>query len=186
VTTQLDRATARTAKRANRTTKRADRNRRPLFRFVPLVLLVVYLGIVAVLTLGPGDTSGTGAQDNLRPFATINRALDRGTFLALFQVVGNGLLFVPFGFLAPLAFPRLRVLTAVFVAAAASAALEIVQLTHIAGRIFDVDDVILNVAGACLGGLIAGIWRLIAAIARALRLRSATRPARASASPRKA
>jgi glycopeptide antibiotics resistance protein len=158
------------------------RRRPPLLRVVPFLLLAVYLAVVAALTLGPGDPD-VAAVDNFVPFATIDRAQHSGSLLGLLQVIGNGLLFVPFGFLAPLAFPRLRVFTAVLVAALVSAAVEIVQLTHLAGRIFDVDDVILNVAGACAGGLLAAIWRGVAALLRMARARSQRRADRASASP---
>ena len=150
----------------------AEPRRRPFVRIGPLLLLLVYLAIMAAVTLGPGDpeaAAGTGARDNYTPFAEINRSMADGSLRALAQVVGNALLFVPFGILVPLSFPRLRILTAVLAAVAASAVVELVQLTHIAGRMFDIDDVILNVGGAVLGGLLVAVWRGLTALARLVR-----------------
>ncbi|MFG1923794.1 VanZ family protein [Cryptosporangium sp. NPDC048952] len=146
--------------------------RRPWLRIGPLLLLVIYLAITAAITLGPGDpeaAAGAGAADNYTPFAEINRSLADGSLRSLAQVVGNALLFVPFGILVPLSFPRLSIVTAVLAAAAASAVVELVQLTHIAGRMFDIDDVILNVAGALFGGLLVGMARGVAALIRLVR-----------------
>ncbi|SHM37552.1 VanZ family protein [Cryptosporangium aurantiacum] len=155
-----------------RPARAAKERRRPFLRIGPFLLLLVYLAIMAAVTLGPGDpeaAAGAAASDNFTPFAEINRSLDDGSLRALAQVLGNALLFVPFGVLVPLSFPRLRVLTAVLAAAAASACVELVQLTHLAGRMFDIDDVILNVTGAFLGGLLVAVWRGITALARLVR-----------------
>ena len=143
-----------------------------MLRIGPLLLLVVYLAITAAITLGPGDpeaAAGAAASDNYAPFAEINRSLADGSLRSLAQIAGNALLFVPFGILVPLAFPRLSIVTAVLAAAAASAVVELVQLTHIAGRMFDIDDVILNVSGALFGGLLVATWRGLAALVRMVR-----------------
>lgn len=146
--------------------------RRPFLRLGPLLLLVVYLVVLAAITLGPGDpgaAAGSGAQDNFTPFAEINRSLGDGSLVQLGQVLGNALLFVPFGILVPLSFPRLSIVTAVLAAATASASVELVQLTHLAGRMFDIDDVLLNVGGACVGGLLVAVYRGVAALVRLIR-----------------
>jgi glycopeptide antibiotics resistance protein len=172
VTTTVSRYSAEAAPTtATERPKKAAR-RRPFVRFGPLLLLLVYLGLLALVTLHSGNAEAAaeaGARDNFTPFAEINRSLADGSLRSLAQVVGNALLFAPFGLLAPVSFPRLRIITAVFVAALASATVELVQLTHIAGRMFDIDDVILNVAGACVGGLLVGIWRGITYLVRLIR-----------------
>jgi glycopeptide antibiotics resistance protein len=152
--------------------ERPKARRRPFLRLGPLLLLVIYLALLAALTLRPGNpeaAAAVGARDNFTPFAEIKRSLADGSLRSLAQVAGNALLFAPFGVLVPLSFPRLRILTAVLAAATASATVEIVQLTHLAGRMFDIDDVILNVAGACVGGLLVGIWRGVAYLVRLVR-----------------
>jgi glycopeptide antibiotics resistance protein len=151
---------------------RARPHRKPFVRFGPFLLLVIYLALLAAITLRPGNAeaaAAAGAHDNFTPFAEIKRSLADGSLRSLAQVVGNALLFAPFGVLVPHSFPRLRIFTALLTAAVASAAVEVVQLTHLAGRMFDIDDVILNVAGACAGGLLVGIWRGVVALVRLVR-----------------
>ncbi|MBS3957496.1 MAG: VanZ family protein [Clostridiales bacterium] len=85
---------------------------------------------------------------------------------AVFQLFGNLALLIPLGVLAPLVIPRLRNLRA-FLAFALSVAvgIELLQLLQkvalIGWRSIDIDDVILNTAGALLG---FGVWRLVAVV----------------------
>jgi glycopeptide antibiotics resistance protein len=76
------------------------------------------------------------------------------------QLVGNLLLFLPVGLLGPIAFPALdgwmRVLLAALVF---SVGIEFAQL-WIPNRMADVDDVLLNVAGAMFGYAILTLARL--------------------------
>ena len=73
------------------------------------------------------------------------------------QLGGNLLLLVPLGFLLPLASPRFRQFRkTVAVAVMVSLGIEMLQLTisTVVGfpyRVFDVDDLILNTAGAAVG-----------------------------------
>lgn len=69
---------------------------------------------------------------------------------AVVNIVGNLLVLAPLGLLAPMLWPRLGRPAALLAAAfAVSAGFELVQL--FAGRSVDVDDVLLNTAGAGLG-----------------------------------
>jgi glycopeptide antibiotics resistance protein len=69
-------------------------------------------------------------------------------------LVGNIVGFAPLGFFLPELFSRLRQFKAFFIAiAVAVTALELVQLMTMRGA-FDIDDILLNVMGACLGFLI--------------------------------
>lgn len=147
--------------------------RRPAVRPGPLLLLLAYAGLLAVVTLTPVSTEGTGAIDNTALFSTIRRALDSESPRALAQVLGNGLLFLPFGVLAPWAFPRRSLVTAALAAAALSALIELVQFTWVRGRVFDVDDIALNAAGATVGVLLVGLVRLVAWLYRAVTRRAA-------------
>ncbi|CAM5245069.1 VanZ family protein OS=Streptomyces tendae OX=1932 GN=F3L20_16630 PE=4 SV=1 [Streptomyces tendae] len=77
---------------------------------------------------------------------------------AVKQIGGNILLGVPFGVLAPVVAPRTRgascgslVLTAVVMLL-----VEVAQGALVTGRAFDIDDVILNTAGALIGYLLLG------------------------------
>jgi glycopeptide antibiotics resistance protein len=100
--------------------------------------------------------------------------------LVIQQLLGNVVLFVPLGFLLPLLSTRYRrfALTAA-VGLSVSVGIELVQfaqlLTLSSRRSADVDDVILNVTGACLGYL---LWRGAHALARTFPRRSALSKAR--------
>ncbi|MDR3686582.1 MAG: VanZ family protein [Coriobacteriia bacterium] len=107
---------------------------------------------------------------NLVPFATIWPQLHGAGSSPLRQLVGNcGLLF-PLGLLGPLVMPSLRRAGRLaLVALAVSVGIELLQfagtLSHLLLRSADVDDVILNVAGALLGWLVwaacSALWRRI-------------------------
>ena len=76
------------------------------------------------------------------------------------QFVGNLVLLLPVGLLGPIVFPVLNGWVRVFAAAlAVSVAIEFAQL-WIPNRMADVDDVLLNVAGALLGYAILSVARL--------------------------
>lgn len=94
---------------------------------------------------------------NLTPFETIRgfwTALKENrinTDIALLNIFGNIALFVPFGVFLPLSRARLRALwKTCAVAFAAVLAAESLQLLFKAGS-FDVDDIILNLAGVVIG-----------------------------------
>jgi glycopeptide antibiotics resistance protein len=71
-------------------------------------------------------------------------------------------LFVPLGLLLPLVGRRLRFWTALQIAAAVSIGIEVAQYLSRpwSNRLADVNDVILNVLGACLGLLIVTLLRI--------------------------
>lgn len=98
---------------------------------------------------------------NLIPFKTLWQQLTAPTGIAPRQFGGNIGLLMPVGLIGPILFPRLRRVREVLLASLAiSACIELVQLigtaTTFIARSVDVDDLILNVAGATLGWL---IWR---------------------------
>jgi glycopeptide antibiotics resistance protein len=112
---------------------------------------------------------------NLVPFATIAAQVRAGSGSALVQLVGNLGLLLPLGLIGPVVMPSLRrVPRLLSVALGASVLIELVQLVGTTAGLFnrsvDVDDVILNVAGALLGWL---LWRGFAS----LRARGARGPA---------
>lgn len=70
---------------------------------------------------------------------------------ALKNILGNIIVFMPFGFLFPLAYPRGKGLIRMFVIAVFSTLLiEIFQLITMLGA-FDIDDIILNVLSMLTG-----------------------------------
>jgi len=87
---------------------------------------------------------------NLVPFTEIFR-YKIGSNLFYFNVVGNILIFVPFGYFISTYIKPKRILPILLVSAVSSATVEFVQLCI--GRSFDVDDIILNTVGAIIGFL---------------------------------
>lgn len=89
---------------------------------------------------------------NLIPFRSIGPQLARiNQDWALFNIVGNILAFIPFGFLLPLAYPKNRGVIRMFTIAFLSVLLiETFQLITMLGT-FDVDDIILNVPSILMG-----------------------------------
>jgi glycopeptide antibiotics resistance protein len=73
--------------------------------------------------------------------------------VALWNVAGNTLAFVPMGFGPPILLPKMqRVRNVILIAFGVSLCFEVIQLLTGIGR-FDVDDVLLNVLGAAAGWL---------------------------------
>ena len=89
---------------------------------------------------------------NLIPFRSIGPQLARiNQSWALFNIVGNIFAFIPFGFLLPLAYTKIRGVKRIFIIAFLSVLLiEIFQLITMLGT-FDVDDIILNVSSILIG-----------------------------------
>lgn len=143
-------------------------------RSTAVILTTLYLALVVGVTLGPLPVdagfepgfTGESVEMNLIPFTTIGRYFTEGVSqdLTTQQVGGNFLLLMPLGFLLPIVSVRTRSFGRVLgVAVAVSVGIEFLQAIVIvtlgnAGRAIDVDDVILNTAGAALGWL---AWRLL-------------------------
>ena len=87
---------------------------------------------------------------NYIPFREIFR-YDIGSYLFYKNIFGNMLLFLPFGILVGYFLKAKKVTTAIILSFIASCSIEITQLYI--GRVFDVDDIILNVCGGLLGYL---------------------------------
>ena len=98
------------------------------------------------------------AQLNLVPFRTLRlfaSLLDSGIRshirMAVINLGGNIIMFIPLGFLLPRVFPKLSSLPRVLIATALIITLvEILQLFTLVGSC-DIDDLILNVIGSAMG-----------------------------------
>lgn len=139
----------------------------PVRRAALEALFVGYLAalfyVVFLLPSGPRPDAALSAWTsvNLVPVRTIIGIIRDNPRMIGWQIFGNVILFMPLGFLLPVLSTRFRrfALTAA-TALSVSVSIELVQLAMllmlIARRSVDVDDVILNVTGACVGYL---IWR---------------------------
>lgn len=92
---------------------------------------------------------------NFIPFKEIFR-YNIGSRLFVKNIVGNILLFLPYGFFTSYYLKNKKVLPAACLTIAVSVTIEIVQLKI--GRTFDIDDIILNTIGGILG---CGIYILM-------------------------
>lgn len=88
---------------------------------------------------------------NLAPFTEIFR-YKIGSNAFYINVIGNIVLFIPFGYFISSYIKPKKILPILVVSAISSATIEFVQLCI--GRSFDVDDIILNSLGAICGFLI--------------------------------
>lgn len=106
--------------------------------------------------VGPG-----GRNYNLDPFLSIYRiAMFSDDWVAPFRIlVGNVLLFIPFGFLFPLVIQRIKkskratsFFLTIFLAMLLSIFIEVSQFLF-TYRVANIDDVILNTSGGILGAI---------------------------------
>jgi len=123
--------------------------------------LVLWLVGGLLLTLQPAHPlPGQVVDDNLVPFHTLAiywRNL--GSEFWVRNLFGNLALLLPLGLIGPIAFPALdRWWRLALVALLYSVAIELIQLA-VPDRSADIDDVILNVAGALLGYLLLKVFR---------------------------
>ncbi|MFE4669879.1 VanZ family protein [Streptomyces sp. NPDC056716] len=122
------------------------------------VLMVGFAVVLARLTLQPSPASETLTHTNLRPGRSLMAYLDQPELRdAARQIGGNLLLGVPFGVLVPVVAPKARgMLRVLLLTATVMLLVELVQGSMITGRAFDIDDVMLNSAGALAGYLLLG------------------------------
>ena len=120
--------------------------------------MVGFSVVLAKVTLTPSPASRDLVTANLRPGRSLRQYAEDYTFLAACkQAGGNLVLGMPFGVLLPILVPRrLRLIRMVLLTVLVIVVVELVQGALVAGRAFDVDDVILNTAGALLGYLLLG------------------------------
>ncbi|THA75916.1 VanZ family protein [Streptomyces sp. A0642] len=123
-----------------------------------LLAMVGFSIVLAKVTLTPSPASQDLVTSNLRPGRSLRQYAEDYTFLAACkQAGGNLVLGMPFGVLLPILVPRrLRMIRMVLLTVLVIVVVELVQGALVAGRAFDVDDVILNTAGALLGYFLLG------------------------------
>ena len=112
-----------------------------------LVFIIYILCLYYILTY---QDSGTGAI-NLVPFHEMFR-YTFGSYKFMKNVVGNILLFVPFGFFVSYYLNTKKAITPAVISLIVSFSAEAIQ--YYIGRVFDIDDIILNVFGGFLGYLL--------------------------------
>lgn len=115
-----------------------------------LNLLFVVYALILFQLLTDAEVNTTGGL-NLVPFTEMFR-YKAGTPLFYSNVIGNILIFLPFGYFVSGYVKATKISHILFISAVSSLTVELVQLQI--GRSFDVDDIILNVVGAVCGFLL--------------------------------
>lgn len=112
-----------------------------------------------IMGLWPIELSADVVRWHLLPLADITAQLSGPAGEAFAQIVANLLVFFALGVFAPVRFAALagsaRLLA---LGAAGSLTLEISQQMFGTGRVFSVDDVLLNGLGCMFGGLVSRRW----------------------------
>lgn len=111
------------------------------------LLFVIYLLLLYYLLL---STENASSGLNLTPFKEITR-YPLGSTQFFFNVIGNIVLFLPFGFFISDFIKAKKTHQILIVSTLISLTAELIQFKI--GRAFDIDDIILNVIGAILGFL---------------------------------
>lgn len=114
------------------------------------VLTVVYLAMVAVITLSPAQSTNPGG-----PLLWLTQGLARSPLtswltMSRFDFTANVIMFVPFGVLVCLLLGPRRWWLVLALGAASTVAIETSQL-FIPHRVSDVRDLIANTTGAAIG-----------------------------------
>lgn len=116
-----------------------------LYKELIMLLFIIYvMCLFYVVTFQ--DVSWT--TSNFVPFKEILR-YKFGTRLFFLNVIGNMLMFVPYGFFVGYILKTKKVITALVLGLITSITIETTQLQI--GRVFDIDDIILNVVGVIIG-----------------------------------
>ncbi len=153
---------------------RTPGHRLSFHREVLLLIVVLYLSGLAAATLTPNHSShlraDTTARVELHPdlesLTCSSANLPRGSnarFFCVYNAAGNVLLFFPLGILIPLVWRHLRFRSGILIAIALSSTIELIQYLSSAWgsyRLADINDVILNGLGACLGMLLVSLLQL--------------------------
>ena len=89
--------------------------------------------------------------NNFVPFKEIFR-YELGSKVFIHNIIGNIILFIPFGFFVSTILKTKKVLPIIFLSLVTSSVIEYTQL--LIGRTFDIDDIILNLCGSLIGYII--------------------------------
>jgi len=110
------------------------------------LLFIIYVLLLFEILTGTENSLGSGI--NYIPFKEILR-YNFGSRMFILNVVGNILIFIPFGYFISRYIKPKRILPIIINSVITSITVELVQLNI--GRSFDIDDILLNLVGAIVG-----------------------------------
>ena len=113
-----------------------------------LLILSFVIYIMCLFQVVTFQDDVTWSSNNFIPFREIMR-YNIGSRLFFKNVLGNMIMFLPYGFFVSYLLHNKKISLTFVLTLIASISIEVVQM--MIGRVFDVDDIILNVCGGCLG-----------------------------------
>ena len=124
------------------------KNREKMVIYKELLMLSFAIYILCLFQVVTFQDNTSWATNNFIPFKEILR-YNMTSRLFFKNVVGNMLLFLPFGFFISYYLKNTKPFLTLLLTVIASVSIEVVQMSI--GRVFDVDDIILNVCGGMIG-----------------------------------
>ena len=133
-------------------------NKEKFVLYKELLMLVFGVYILCLFQVVTFQDDTSWASNNFIPFQEILR-YKISSRLFVKNVLGNMIMFLPFGFFVSYYLKVEKIHLPLALTFIASVSIELVQLAI--GRVFDVDDIILNLLGGSIGFFIYNILRII-------------------------
>ena len=127
------------------------KSKQPLVIHKELSMLIFGIYILCLFQVVTFQDDTSWATNNFIPFKEIMR-YNITSRLFFKNVLGNMMMFLPFGFFVSYYLKSEKLTLPLFLILIASISIEVVQL--LIGRVFDVDDIMLNVLGGIIGYVI--------------------------------
>lgn len=115
-----------------------------------LIYLIAIIYILCLFYVVTFQDNNFGTS-NFIPFKEMFR-YNIGSSKFIKNILGNIVLFIPYGFLSSYLLKNKKISVTFILTLIVSLTVEIVQ--YYIGRVFDIDDIILNVTGGIIGGLL--------------------------------
>ena len=124
------------------------KNEKKFVFYKELLMLSFVIYIMCLFQVVTFQDTTTWSSNNFIPFKEILR-YNIGSRLFFKNVLGNMIMFLPYGFFSSYILHNKKINITILLTVIASISIEVVQM--VIGRVFDVDDIILNVCGGCIG-----------------------------------
>ena len=124
------------------------KNRSRFVLYQDLLMLCFIIYVLCLFQVVTFQDTVSWSSNNFIPFKEIFR-YDFGSRLFIKNVIGNMILFLPFGFFISYYLKCERAWLPIVLTLIAFCSIETVQM--LIGRVFDIDDIILNLLGGILG-----------------------------------
>jgi vanZ family protein len=124
------------------------KNKKKFVIYKELLSLAFLIYIMCLFQVVTFQDDVSWSSNNFIPFKEILR-YNMGSRLFFKNVVGNMVMFLPYGFFVSYYLDNKKLLVPFILTAITSISIETVQL--VIGRVFDVDDIILNMLGGTIG-----------------------------------